>query len=352
MRRLELAELVAAADAGLPMVEVGGRGIPDPAMCVVDLDGVAAAEWREPALSRVAATLATPSPVVIGLASQPLPPESEPLLEALTCTFAPAAPGKSWVKVVNANDADRQLARIAARVGAAPSAATALATMLPVVDRLPVPEALVVESAHYSMLLAGPEHAEWRASMPRRAIPPSEDPVVLTRAGNELIIELNTPRRHNAFSRAVRDAVVEALVVAAVDPAVRVTLRGNGPSFCSGGDLDEFGTNPDVVAAYGIRLAHSAGLAVHRVADRLTTQVHGAVIGAGVEIASFSGRVVAEESAWFCLPELGFGLIPGAGGTVSVSRRIGRWRTAWMVLTGDRVALSTALEWGLVDGRT
>jgi enoyl-CoA hydratase/carnithine racemase len=43
------------------------------------------------------------------------------------------------------------------------------------------------------------------------------------------------------------------------------------------------------------------------------------------------------------------GLIPGAGGTVSISRRIGRQRTAWMVLTGRRINARTALEWGLVD---
>ena len=43
------------------------------------------------------------------------------------------------------------------------------------------------------------------------------------------------------------------------------------------------------------------------------------------------------------------GLIPGAGGTVSIARRIGRQRTAWMVLTGRRITARTALEWGLVD---
>ncbi|MFE7797968.1 enoyl-CoA hydratase/isomerase family protein [Nocardia sp. NPDC057440] len=43
------------------------------------------------------------------------------------------------------------------------------------------------------------------------------------------------------------------------------------------------------------------------------------------------------------------GLIPGAGGTVRIPRRIGRWRTAWLALTGQRIDATTALEWGLVD---
>ena len=43
------------------------------------------------------------------------------------------------------------------------------------------------------------------------------------------------------------------------------------------------------------------------------------------------------------------GLVPGAGGTVSIVRRIGRWRTAWLALTGDVPEIDRALEWGLVD---
>jgi enoyl-CoA hydratase/carnithine racemase len=49
------------------------------------------------------------------------------------------------------------------------------------------------------------------------------------------------------------------------------------------------------------------------------------------------------------LPELGLGLIPGAGGTVSITRRIGRWRTAYLVLSGRTIDPSTALKWGLID---
>jgi enoyl-CoA hydratase/carnithine racemase len=51
----------------------------------------------------------------------------------------------------------------------------------------------------------------------------------------------------------------------------------------------------------------------------------------------------------FGLPELGLGLIPGAGGTVSVTRRIGRWRTAYLVLSGRTIGVETARAWGLVD---
>jgi enoyl-CoA hydratase/carnithine racemase len=59
--------------------------------------------------------------------------------------------------------------------------------------------------------------------------------------------------------------------------------------------------------------------------------------------------VRASADAFFQLPEVSMGLVPGAGGTVSVPRRIGRQRAAWMALTGARVDAPTALTWGLID---
>jgi enoyl-CoA hydratase/carnithine racemase len=130
-----------------------------------------------------------------------------------------------------------------------------------------------------------------------------------------------------------------------------VTLSGNGPSFCSGGDLDEFGTANDLALAHLVRLQQSAGLAVHRIADRVRVVVHGACVGAGIEVPAFASRIEAREGSWFLLPELSMGLVPGAGGTVSIPRRIGRWRTAFMALHGKPIDLETALSWGLVDAR-
>ena len=60
-------------------------------------------------------------------------------------------------------------------------------------------------------------------------------------------------------------------------------------------------------------------------------------MGSGLEMAAFCGWVEAHEDSVFGLPELSLGLIPGAGGTVSVTRRIGRWRTAYLVLTGRTI---------------
>ena len=59
--------------------------------------------------------------------------------------------------------------------------------------------------------------------------------------------------------------------------------------------------------------------------------------------------MVADPDTTMSLPEVRLGLIPGAGGTASLPRRIGRQRTAWLALTGRSIDAATALEWGLVD---
>ena len=86
-----------------------------------------------------------------------------------------------------------------------------------------------------------------------------------------------------------------------------------------------------------------------RLGPRCRAEVHGQVLGSGLEMAAYCGWVQASPDAVLGLPELSLGLIPGAGGTVSITRRIGRWRTAYLVLSGQHIDAATALRWGLVD---
>jgi enoyl-CoA hydratase/isomerase-like protein len=241
------------------------------------------------------------------------------------------------------------LAAIEQTVTAAPLAAVALALLLRGSDRRTAEQALVAESATYSALQAGPELAVWRASRPVRSRPPETDVVRCTRDGSILTITLDRPDRHNAYSREMRDGLVAALRLALADPSLHVVLTGAGPSFSSGGDLDEFGTFPDPATAHRIRLTRSAAKLMARLGGRVEARVHGACLGAGVELAAFAGRVVARSDARFGLPEVPLGLIPGAGGTASLPPRIGRQRTALLALMAQPIDATTALRWGLVD---
>ena len=126
-------------------------------------------------------------------------------------------------------------------------------------------------------------------------------------------------------------------------------LRGEGPSFCSGGDLDDFGTFPDPVASHVVRVSRSPSMAAAAVAPRLVAALHGACLGAGIELPAFAARVVAADDVRIGLPEAGLGLIPGAGGTVSIPRRAGRHRLLDLLVSGRTIDGATALTWGLVD---
>jgi enoyl-CoA hydratase/carnithine racemase len=81
----------------------------------------------------------------------------------------------------------------------------------------------------------------------------------------------------------------------------------------------------------------------------MEVHVHGPCVGAGVEIPAFAGRVIAAAGTTFTLPEVAMGLIPGAGGTVSIPRRVGRWRALYLAMTGRALDARTALSWGLID---
>ncbi|MGZ5380009.1 MAG: enoyl-CoA hydratase/isomerase family protein [Mycobacterium sp.] len=213
---------------------------------------------------------------------------------------------------------------------------------------------VITESLAYSTLQSGPEFARWLAERGPAAPVHIPDPVQAERFEGTLYVRFNRAQRHNAFSTDARAALLEALEVARLDPSVTdVVLSGNGPSFCSGGDLAEFGTFADPASAHLARTRHSPALVLGELTARLgrrcRAEVHGQVLGSGLEMAAFCGWVQSRPDAVFGLPELSLGLIPGAGGTVSIARRIGRWRTAYLALSGQTIDPPTALRWGLID---
>lgn len=242
--------------------------------------------------------------------------------------------------------------QLAACIERSPLAAAVLVQVLRCTEHAPIAQALVTESLAYATLQSGPEFQGWRRSRKTRTpgtLPPAE-PLRLTRDDARLQIRLNHPQRHNAMSIAMRDALVEALRLVLLDQQIRdVEISGAGSCFSSGGDLDEFGTTPDPVTGHLVRSLSLPGALLARCAERTTARVHGRCLGAGIEFPAFAQRVIAAPDSSFELPELQFGLIPGAGGCVSLPRRMGRQRSAWMALSGARVDARTALEWGLVD---
>ena len=272
-------------------------------------------------------------------------------LATLPCVVLAAGPqATAMAPVADAVVTDGDLPAVLATVAANPQAATALALLLRASGRRTIADGLVAESATYSTLQAGPEFARWRASRPIRDRQEPDEPAVrCEREGDTLRVTLHRPAVRNALDRRLRDELYDALAVAVSDPRLRVELRGDGPCYSSGGDLDEFGSRPDPATAHLVRLSRSLGWLLSSIAERVTAHVHGPCSGSGVELPAFAGHVVADPATTFALPEVSLGLVPGAGGTVSLPARIGRHRTALLALLGHPIDAPTALAWGLVD---
>ncbi len=175
-------------------------------------------------------------------------------------------------------------------------------------------------------------------------------PVVLyDKDGPVGIVCLNRPRVLNAYNRAMRDGLFEALQAVRDDPEVgALVLRGNGPAFCSGGDVNEFGTAPSPVVARDVRWRRDVWGLLRSLPKPTIAAVHGYVAGGGFEMALLCDVCVAAEDARFSYPETGLGMIPGVAGTQSTPRLLGIGRALDLVLTGRWLDAHAAAQMGMV----
>lgn len=302
------------------------------------------------------------SPLVLLAVGKPLPPggitvllDREGLLpqvdpagyDVLVTTHPGALP--PWVSV-SADRIDAQMQTVQAMAALSPVATAMLARVLRLGEGLDFDTALELESLAYSTLLGGSEFARWLGD----AAQPDEgeqagDPVRCEREGDRVTLTLASPGNHNAMTAALRDALYEALVNVLEDPSLPLMdLRADGKCFSTGGSLAEFGTAKDLAQAHVIRTQRSCVRILHRLGERATVRLHGACIGSGIEVPAASFRRIAAPDLLVQLPELRMGLIPGAGGTVTLARAIGRHRLLWLALGGFRMGAGQALDWGLV----
>ena len=288
----------------------------------------------------------TPYVLVEGGGKVPTPPVHPPSCPVIA--IGPSDADVVDVQVDSLADAEPVIAAIERN----PIASMTLVRLLRHNARADVPDRLFAESLTYSTLQHGAEFQAWLAGRRRRPQAPTPEAplVLLSRLDNEVRLTLNRPHKRNAYSAELRDALCEALHLVADDPEIEhAILSGAGACFSAGGDLDEFGEATDAGRAHASRMTRSAALLMHALRDRVEARLHGACIGAGIELPAFAGHVKARADAFFVLPEVSMGLVPGAGGTASILPRIGRRRLAYMALTGARIDATTALDWGLVD---
>ncbi len=307
-----------------------------------------AARLRSPAGAEAFSPLAGRPCVVVEVDAVPVPDVAPPACPVIAIAGRGEVPALADVVVATEAEAAATMSAIARN----PIAAMVLVRLLRHNATASVADSLFAESLAYSSLQHGAEFLAWLAARTRRPRrpEPAEPAALLQRSEGVLRVTLNRPRKRNAYSAGLRDALCEALTLAVEDPSIeRVVLDGAGACFSAGGDLDEFGEARDAAIAHASRMTRSAAALIHRLRERIEARLHGACIGAGIELPAFAARVVAREDAFFQLPEVGMGLLPGAGGTASIPPRIGRQRLAYMALSGATIDVETALRWGLVD---
>lgn len=178
-------------------------------------------------------------------------------------------------------------------------------------------------------------------------MPDPQDLLVERPAEGVLLLRLNRPERRNALATPLLRAVADAIEAAEGDDGVRVVaITGGDTLFAAGADINELtasGADDEIETP-----RYLAWAAIRAFSKPLVAAVEGWCLGAGAELMMCADIVVAAKGARIGQPETNLGIIPGAGGTATLPRRVGKARAMHMVLTGEPIGAEEAHAIGLV----
>ena len=161
-----------------------------------------------------------------------------------------------------------------------------------------------------------------------------------------VLIELNRPEKRNALNNATLQDIAACLQALDADAAVKaLVITGNPQCFAAGADLNEL-VQLDVVS---IQQDHRPLLwkKIDEFSKPLIMAVNGYALGAGFELALHGDMVLTGDNAQFALPEIGLGMLPGAGGTQRLARLVGQQLTMRWAMTGEMISAQSALQHGI-----
>ncbi|MFV3126749.1 enoyl-CoA hydratase-related protein [Niveispirillum sp. KHB5.9] len=161
------------------------------------------------------------------------------------------------------------------------------------------------------------------------------------------LLRLNRPDRRNALATPLLSAIARALDAATGDPGIRVVvITGDAKVFAAGADIRELAASTPDDPPHGPRQA--AWETIRDFPKPLVAAVEGWCLGAGCELLMCCDLSVAGAGATFGQPESSLGIMPGAGGTATLPRLVGRTLAMRMVLTGEAIDAGHAVAAGLV----
>lgn len=159
-------------------------------------------------------------------------------------------------------------------------------------------------------------------------------------------ITLSSPQRRNAISNPMREQLGALLQALDEDPAIRVVVvTGAGSAFCAGVDLSD-GASPKPSL---LEFTRPLVAPFDRLTKPLIAAINGPAVGGGFEIVLAADIRVAVTSAWFALPEVTIGSLPGSGGTQRLARALPPAVAATLLYTGDRLSAQDAHRLGLLS---
>jgi enoyl-CoA hydratase len=176
------------------------------------------------------------------------------------------------------------------------------------------------------------------------------EPIELESRGPVAVLTLNDPKRLNALSPTLLEAVLERCAALAADDRHRaLVLTGAGRAFAAGADIEAMSRMSPLEAEGFSRLGHRATAALEALAIPTIAAVNGFALGGGCELALACDWIYAADTARFGQPEVNLGLIPGFGGTSRLARRVGIAWAREIVLTGEPIGADEALRIGLAN---
>jgi enoyl-CoA hydratase len=170
--------------------------------------------------------------------------------------------------------------------------------------------------------------------------------VELSIADGVATIALNRPEVRNALNFEMCNALVSAAKEVSQKNVHIIFIRGNGPAFCGGADLNERKGKSEAWIRERRMSAFAAYGAIEALPMPCVALVHGAVVGSGVEIASACDFIVATPDATFRTPEAQRGTV---GATQRLPRILGKRLAKDMMFTGRALTAAEARDAGLVS---
>lgn len=164
------------------------------------------------------------------------------------------------------------------------------------------------------------------------------------------LLRFNRPERKNALDLEMRAAFADALAEVEHDPSIRIlVLAGSGDDFCAGGDVAALCAQPMSAEDGRRRLQNITEmvLRLHHMDKPVVAAVEGHAAGAGFSIALGADLIYVSPRACFCAAFGKLGLVPDAGMTYALPRRVGPLRAKELVLTARTVDATEAVAIGL-----